>query len=191
MAYNKTMNENYFTKIFVVVLLTAVTFALCLAGYNVFLALSHPIKYQNEIIKISKKYNLSASLIASMINVESSYDINAKSSKGACGLMQIKLDTANYVAEIYNLDYLNENDLYIANINIEYGALYLKYLINKFDILDTAIIAYNAGETVVRNWLNSGVYSTDKKSLNYIPYAETRNYLEKIKDNIKYYNKLY
>jgi len=41
----------------------------------------------------------------------------------------------------------------------------------------------------VRSWLNSGIYSTDKITLSYIPYEETRNYIKKINKNIKFYNK--
>ena len=60
----------------------------------------------------------------------------------------------------------------------------------KFDDKFTALAAYNAGETRVRSWLNSTEFSSDKKTLKTIPFEETRNYVEKIKENIKFYKKL-
>ena len=62
---------------------------------------------------------------------------------------------------------------------------------DKFEDKYTAIAAYNAGETRVRTWLNDEQYSIDKKTLNYIPYKETANYIKKIKLNEKFYQKVY
>ena len=179
------------TKYIACILIAVTVFTFCLAGYKVFLALMHPVKYTDEILSVAKEYNIHSSLIASVINVESSYRPDAKSSKGACGLMQLKVSTANYVADMYNLDRVTEEDLYDVKTNIQYGTLYLKYLINKFEIVDTALASYNAGETIVRSWLNDGIHSVDKKNLGYIPYEETRNYIKKIKNNMKFYTKIY
>ena len=49
----------------------------------------YPINYKNYILKYSEKYNLQPELVASVINTESSFNKNAKSNKGAIGLMQI------------------------------------------------------------------------------------------------------
>ena len=65
------------------------------------------------------------------------------------------------------------------------------YLLDKFLDPTTALAAYNAGETRVRSWLSGGICSLDGKTLNYIPYKETRNYVEKINENIKFYKKIY
>ena len=152
---------------------------------------SHPTLYKDEIIAVSSEYNIPPAIIASIINAESSYRANARSNKGACGLMQIKVSTANYIAEQQHLNTVSESDLYDATTNIKYGTLYLKYLINKFTVLDTALAAYNAGETIVRSWLNNGINSIDGKNLSYIPYAETREYMVKIQNNMKFYAKIY
>ena len=69
--------------------------------------------------------------------------------------------------------------------------MYLRYLFDKFDNTYTAICAYNAGETVVRAWLNDERYSYDKICLYNIPYSETRSYIEKIKANEKTYKSFY
>lgn len=163
----------------------------CLTGYKVYLVFTHPLKFKEEIVFCSKEFDLSPELIASVINVESSFNKNAKSNKNAIGLMQIKLTTANYLNELNNQETINETELFSPTINIKYGSQYLKYLIDKFENIDTALASYNAGETRVRSWLNSGVYSPDQKTLMYIPYEETRNYVEKINENLKYYSKIF
>jgi len=162
-----------------------------LAGYKLFLVYTHPIKYQTEIFKISEKYNLEPSLVASLINVESSYNKKAKSNKNAIGLMQIKIETANYIAELNNKNKITENDLFDPIVNMEFGCMYLHYLNKKFDDIYTTLAAYNAGETRVRSWLSSTDYSTDKTTLKKIPYTETKNYIINIKNNLKFYSKVY
>ncbi len=167
-------------------------FTILLAGYKTFLSLTHPIKYQSEIINISSRYDLDPTIIASVINVESSYNADAVSNKKAIGLMQIKLSTAQYMNDYYGIDLvLSEEDLLNPTTNIEYGCMYINYLFKKFDNVDTALCAYNAGETRVRVWLRDGQYSSDGKTLNNIPYQETNNYIKKIKNNIKFYQKIY
>lgn len=165
--------------------------ALCLSAFNIFNSITHPIKFSNEIVETCYDLDLDPAIIASLINVESSYNQNAKSQKSAIGLMQIKLSTANYVAEIYNLKTLNENELFNPKINLEYGCRYLKYLIEKFENLETTLASYNAGETRVRSWLKNTDFSYDGKTLKYIPYKETKNYVKKIKKNLKFYKKIY
>ena len=69
------------------------------------------------------------------------------------------------------------------------GTYYFNYLYQKFENLDIAICAYNAGETTVRNWLCDEQYSKDGFSLDFIPYLETQNYLQKVKTNYFIYKK--
>ena len=165
-----------------ILILSALTFVL--AGYKTYQVFLHPIKFEDEINFYSKLYDLDASVVASLINVESSYNKNAKSNKNAIGLMQIKLETANYLDEINNRNFITESELFDAEINIMYGCKYLRYLIDKFDDIYTSLAAYNAGETRVRSWLKTTDYSHDGKTLNTIPFKETNNYVKKIKSNI-------
>ena len=173
----------------ILILFSSVAFFI--SAYNLFNVYTHPLKFENEINFYAEKYDLTPALVASVINVESSFNENAKSNKNAIGLMQIKLSTANYMQELNSENTLTEQELFNPEININLGCRYLKYLIDKFKNINTSLAAYNAGETNVRNWLNSGIYSTDGIILNYIPFKETRNYVEKINKNIKFYTKIY
>ena len=57
--------------------------------------------------------------------------------------------------------------------------------------METALVAYNAGEGNVSKWLNDKNFSDDGKRLKNIPFKESREYITKIKENAKKYNKLY
>ena len=50
---------------------------------------------------------------------------------------------------------------------------------------DLAVAAYNAGPTNVSNWLENEEYSLNGESLHYIPFGETKKYIDKV--NV-YYN---
>lgn len=152
--------------------------------------LTFKTSYENIVETASKNYNIEKSLIYAVIKAESKFNDNAKSKANAIGLMQVKLSTANYMLELNNESALTENELFIPETNIKIGTQYLSYLINKFENLEVSICAYNAGETVVREWLNNKEYSQNGKILTAIPYAETANYLKKVKFNYGVYKKL-
>ena len=174
--------------------------------------ISYPLKYKQEIEDASTEFNIPAQLIASVINAESGFDKNAISNKGAVGLMQIMPSTAEWVVkkmladgganvnfsklsknkdfstELYNVAD-KSGELFDVKTNIRIGTYYLTYLINKFSNLETAICAFNAGEGTVANWLKNAEYSEDGAQLKKVPYKETKNYLEKVKLNLKIYEK--
>ncbi len=185
-AYNK------FMKKFAIALVCLYAFTILFGGYKCIQALTHPIKYEEIIVAESEAYNLSPTLIASIINTESHYKADAISNKNALGLMQIKYDTVLFLIEYYNLDEaVKEEDLFNPKTNIYYGCMYFNYLLNKFKNINTTLAAYNAGETRVRTWLKNNNYSDDGVKLNNIPYKETNNYIIKVNNNIKYYKKIY
>ena len=169
-----------------ILILIIFSFTLFFAGYKTYVSLLHPVKYEKIIIENAKQNNLSPSLVASVINVESGFNKNAISNKNAIGLMQIKSETANYLIDYYNLKDKNIN-LFDEKTNIKFGCLYLKYLIKKFNNVNTALASYNAGETRVMVWLKNKDYSQDGNVLTNIPFSETKNYVKKINDNLKFY----
>ena len=153
-------------------------------------SISYPKKYEAEINYVCAEFNISKPIFYALVNTESSFNPNALSSAGAIGLTQVLPSTAQYICVKNNLNY-SQFDLYNPQDNLYIGAMYLRYLIDKFDTLYTALAAYNAGETTVRNWLNDTKYSYDKISLYNIPYKETNNYINKIKSAEKTYINFY
>ena len=98
--------------------------------------------------------------------------------------MQIMPTTAEMVAKQNNVE---EFDLFNPEDNINIGTAYISSLLKRFDNLETALCAYNAGPTNVANWLNNGEYSQDGTTLSYIPFEETRNYIKRFNENYSYY----
>ena len=151
----------------------------------VFFAVRYPLLYKEEIIIYSKNYHLDPALVASLINEESSFDKNAISSKGAVGLMQLMPQTATYTQQL--MGEVAECDLYEPNDNIRIGCYYLSYLYQKFNDQTLTLCAYNAGENTVKMWLANENYSQDGKTLNYIPYPQTKTYVDKILYGVRFY----
>ena len=148
----------------------------------------YPLRHVEIIFKYASIYQLSPILVVSLINTESSFDRLAESEKGAKGLMQITDSTAEYIAGKLKKD---EYNIFDESTNIMFGCYYLRYLLDKFKVEETALCAYNAGETKVREWLGNKEYSLDNERLSIIPYKETKNYIERIYKNKAKYKKLY
>lgn len=178
--------QKFVARVFIFLYICIIILSLLLCG----MTFRFPVKYSNQISTVCQDFNIAPNLLYSLVNVESHFNPQAISHAGAIGLCQIMPSTAQYICIKNNLDYSKFN-LYNPNDNLYICALYLTYLFDKFPNHDTAICAYNAGETVVRNWLNNPQYSTDKITLKNIPYAETKNYIKKIKINKKIYKFLY
>lgn len=148
----------------------------------------YPLKFQAEVNEFSEKFSIDKALIYAVIKVESSFNENAKSVKGAKGLMQITDSTAEFIA---NKTGVKEYDLFNAKTSIGFGCWYLRYLMNKFSSLTSALCAYNAGEGNVYAWLNDKNYSLDGENLVKIPFNETREYVNKIEKAYDKYRKIH
>lgn len=173
-------------------ILSIILLAIFFAGLFLFGLFSrYPTKFKQQIKTASEKYNLDSALVASIINTESSFDANAVSKKGAIGLMQILPSTAQWICQNSDIEFESQQDLFDPQKNILIGCKYLQYLFEKFKDQTSALCAYNAGEGVVKNWLSNKDYSTDTKTLSTIPYPETKNYIQKISNNLKIYKVLY
>ena len=171
-----------FNIIIVVLLVTIVVFTSFYVTHNL-------KKLKSEASGYCEGKPFGASLVLAVIKVESNFKPNAVSEKDAKGLMQIKDETFSFVCDKYDLDY-SERDIFDPSINLEVGVLYIDYLFKKYGDIDVALCAYNAGEGNVDGWLKDERYSKDRKSLYYIPFDETRNYISKIKFYEKVFERL-
>lgn len=148
-----------------------------------------PLYYTKEIREICEIHDIDPFIIAAVARTESSWVSDATSRVGAKGLMQIMPETALYLAEERGL-YLALEELNDPRVSLDYGAYYLKKLYGQFKNWDTVFAAYNAGPTQVEAWLNDSNYS-NKKELTYIPYDETRHYVEKVNHFLEAFKKSY
>ena len=117
-------------------------------------------RYDSLISLTASRYGIDKALIKAIVQIESSYNPNAVSKKGAYGLMQLMPDTAKRYG-VRNVRSPTEN--------LQGGVRYLKDLLQMFN-QDTrlALAAYNAGENSVKRY--NGVP----------PYKETVDYVQKV-----------
>lgn len=110
----------------------------------------------------AKKHRLNPALVVEVARAESAFNARALSVKGACGLLQIMPGTGQRFG-------LKRSELFDPKKNLEAGARYLRWLLDRFSgDLTLALAAYNAGEHAVDR--HGGVP----------PYRETRTYLSRI-----------
>ena len=148
-------------------------------------------KYIDIINTECLKYEINPTEILSLIKAESNFNPDAVSSKNAIGLMQITLETANWCCEIMNMDYVTKSDLCVPETNIKIGVYYYNYLLDRYNNINTALAAYNAGMGNVDRWLTDEQFSKDGTNITTTPYPETNRYITKINNNIKIYKLLY
>ncbi len=118
--------------------------------------------YGALIHQTAKRHRLNPQVVAALVKAESAYDRWALSPKGARGLMQLMPATAKRFG-------VRSSELWEPARNLEAGARYLRWLLDRFDgDLKLALASYNAGEGSVQRY--GGVP----------PYRETRNYIRRI-----------
>lgn len=126
---------------------------------------------------------------------ESEFDPQAQSPSGALGLMQLLPKTAREIARKNTMDF-SRNQLFDPAYNMTLGSLYLARLLNSYDgSYVMAIAAYNAGVGNVRNWTSQfGTPNNNAESaidwIEKIPFSETRNYVERVLENVQVYRHL-
>jgi len=115
----------------------------------------------DELIRsASGRYHVDPDLIRAVIKTESDFNTNARSNKGAMGLMQLMPETAR----LHNV-----SDAYDPNENVEGGVRHLRMLLERYQgDLELSLAAYNAGAGAVEK--HGGIP----------PYNETREYIRKV-----------
>ncbi len=124
--------------------------------------------YNHIIHQACRKYNISKHLVYAVIKVESDFNPNAISKKGAIGLMGLMPKTA---------EELGCKNPYNPWENIFCGVKYFRKLYDMFGKSHAFVLAaYNAGPTKVKSY--KGIP----------PYPETRNYIKKVNKYMKLFN---
>lgn len=117
--------------------------------------------YASEIEQAARQYNVDPALVRAVIHAESGFNVNARSPKGAIGLMQLMPTTARQLG-VANPRHPREN--------IQGGARYLAEMLVRFKSdITLATAAYNAGPQAVQK--HAGVP----------PYAETQVYVQRVR----------
>ena len=139
-----------------------------------------PLRHEDIIRQQAKAKHLDAALIAGVIYAETKFRAR-RSSAGAEGLMQITPATARFIAHRSGGVAFRASDLGDAQINIQYGAYYLRYLLDRYGGNETlALAAYNGGEGNVDRWLVRASKGARQFAPDDIPFPETRAYVDKV-----------
>ena len=116
------------------------------------------VPFGDLIDAAATRHGVDVRLVRAVVQVESAYRPNARSRKGAKGLMQLMPQTARQYAV---------NNPYDPASNLDAGVKHLKSLLERFE-LTLALAAYNAGEAAVRRF--GGIP----------PFQETRDYVRQV-----------
>jgi soluble lytic murein transglycosylase len=152
----------------------------------------YPLRYNDFVFKYSEYNKIDPYLVMAIIKVESNFNANAQSHKGAKGLMQITDQTALWGAEQLGLHDFRIDKLFDPETNIRIGCWYLNNLKKEFnnDLL-LVLTAYNGGSGNVAKWLKDKNLSRSGKSLDRIPFKETDLYVKKVLKEYNIYKRLY
>jgi soluble lytic murein transglycosylase-like protein len=123
--------------------------------------LARSVEYDSIIEAASVSTSIEPDLLRAVIVVESGFDADAISPKGARGLMQLMPATARAYGAA---------DAGDPSQNIHAGARYLRDLIDRYENdLELVLAAYNAGETAV-----------ERHGRRIPPYRETLRYVPRV-----------
>lgn len=135
-----------------------------------------PLRHDDIIRQQSADKRVDASLIAAVIYAESRFR-DQTSHADARGLMQITPATAKEIERKSGGTTFRLDDLSDPQINISYGTFYLGYLLERFEgNVVAALAAYNAGPGNADEWGGT------EMSIDDIPTAETRGYVDQVLD---------
>ncbi|HEY8068608.1 MAG TPA: transglycosylase SLT domain-containing protein [Burkholderiales bacterium] len=127
--------------------------------------------------------------VLGLVRQESRFIVDARSSTGAKGLMQLMPATARWVAKHDGVKDFNPSRIAEVPVNIALGTGYLRHVLDDLGHPVLASTAYNAGPGRARRWrdalpLEGAVY------VETIPFNETRDYVKKVMANTMYYSQL-
>ena len=147
-----------------------------------YIRLRYPLRYDPIVRGHARHYRLDPALLAAVIYAESKFHTHARSRSGAIGLMQLLPRTAEGIALHTGGSRFRVADLDNPEINVRYGAWYLRRLIDKYGSERTALAAYNAGQENVDRWRarHAG-----------IAFAETRHYVDRVEHLATLYRRGY
>ena len=92
----------------------------------------YPLRYTSIVRGHAAHYHLDPALLAAVIETESKFNAGAHSSAGAVGLMQLTPSTAQGIAQYTGGHNFRLSDLTNPEINVRYGAWYLRHLLDRY-----------------------------------------------------------
>jgi soluble lytic murein transglycosylase len=132
-------------------------------------------------------------IVYSIVRQESWFNPRTVSSANALGLMQVTPPAGRYVAKKFNVTFDQKRLLTDMTYNVQMGAAELGDVIKDYrGSYIMAFAAYNAGRGRVKEWVGRYGDPRDPKIdpidwVERIPFAETRNYVQRVMENVQVY----
>ncbi len=156
-------------------------------------AFSPSVAYPLVFVPDEASRFVSPEIILGLSRQESEFNPRAFSRAGARGVMQLIPSTAQITARKEGLPYSRSALLDDPVYNMTIGSAHLSHLIDRFDgSLVMTLAGYNAGAARVDQWvLQYGDPRSDAVDpldwVELIPFSETRNYVQRVLENIQVY----
>jgi len=137
--------------------------------------------------------NIHPSLLYSIVRQESAFNQGTVSHAKAMGLMQVTPEAGRYIARKFKVGYSQKRLLTDTVYNVQMGAAELgDLLVDYRGSYILTFVGYNAGRGRVRDWVKRFGDPRDPKVdpidwVEMIPFAETRNYVQRILENMQVY----
>ncbi|MCE1237172.1 MAG: lytic transglycosylase domain-containing protein [Hyphomicrobiales bacterium] len=136
---------------------------------------------------------LEKALAFAIMRQESEFNQSVVSSAGATGIFQVMPDTGRDAAKYLNISYNRDAWRNDPAYNIRLGAAYVARLVSNYDgNYVMAIAGYNAGPGRIRDWVQA--YGDPRTGdvdivdwMERIPFSETRNYVQRVLENLQVY----
>lgn len=152
----------------------------------------YPFPYRETTLNYARKYDVDPYLLAAIMKCESNFNRNAVSVRGARGLMQVMPETGKWVARQLGETDFHPDQLFEPETNIKYGSWYIADLKKEFHGDPVLVLAaYNGGRGNVKEWLFSNGLTGSQRTIDQIPFPETRQYVKKVLINQRIYRYLY
>ncbi len=146
-----------------------------------------PTPFRAEVVAQARRIGLDPAYMYGLIRQESRFILDARSSVGASGLMQVMPATARWTARRIGLEGFRPEMINDRDINLQIGAGYLRLVLDDFEGSQAlAAAAYNAGPSRPRRW-REGATLEPAAWAEAIPFTETRDYVKKVLSNAVYY----
>lgn len=150
-----------------------------------------PQPWKPLVLDASRKFNVPAELIYSIMRQESSFNPTARSIADAFGLMQLIPEMAKRAGTKTGIEIRAHEDLYRPETNIPLGAAFLRGLFehwnNQFVL---SVASYNASEKAIAGWLRTRFKGDPLEFIEDVPYEETKTYIKLVLRNFVFYSRL-
>lgn len=153
----------------------------------------YPVPFYDRLQPVAKANGLDPAWVYGLIRQESRFMMDARSSVGASGLMQIMPGTARWIANRLGDKNFTPGQINDLETNLRFGTYYLRYVLDNQDgspLLASA--GYNAGPGRPRSWRGRLTKPLEGAAFaEVIPFLETRGYVKAVLANATVYSAVY